>query len=172
MKIKNNRVVCLFAVTAALATGCAVAVRTPSVYVPPPEAVVTVGGPEVTIGVPDAYVWDGVEFVGEVGGRYMYLGPGGGWLVCDSVRLGRFHGWEQGHPDWRRTAIRNSGPNARGRAPVRPETRTSAESRGSTPDLNRKPSATKPESSELNSNKKPDKKADKKPNKKADKKPD
>jgi len=105
-------VVCLFAAVAALATGCAVEVGTPSVYVPPPTAVVEVG-------VPDAYVWDGVEFVGFVGGQYMYLGPGGGWLVCDSVRLNRFHGWERGHPDWRRTAIRNEGDHARGRGPAR-----------------------------------------------------
>jgi hypothetical protein len=112
MEIKNSRIVCLFAVTAALATGCTVSVAPPSVYVPPPQAVVTVG-------VPDAYVWDGAEFVGEVGGQYMYLGPGGGWLVCDPIMLGRFHGWERGHPDWRRSAVRNEGRNARGRAQAR-----------------------------------------------------
>src|SRR5580658_7722279 len=112
MKTKNSRVLCLMA--AALATGCAGEVAPPvaTVDVAPPAAVVTVG-------VPDYYVWDGFEFVGMVGGTYMYLGPGGNWLVCDSVRLGRFHGWERGHPDWRRTAIHNVGPNARGRAPVR-----------------------------------------------------
>jgi hypothetical protein len=104
----------LFAVTAGLVTGCTVSFTPATVYVPPPEAVVTVG-------VPDSYVWDGVEFVGFVGGQYMYLGPGGGWLVCDSFRLERFHGWERGHPDWRRTAVRNSGPNSRGRAPARKE---------------------------------------------------
>jgi hypothetical protein len=121
MEIKNSRVVCLSAFIAALATGCAVSVAPPAVYVPPPEAVVTVGGPEavVTVGVPDAYVWDGIEFVGVVGGSYMYLGPGETWVVCDSVRLERFHGWERGHPDWRRTAVRNVGPNARGIARAR-----------------------------------------------------
>jgi hypothetical protein len=123
MEIKNSKIVCLFAVTAALAAGCTVSVAPPVVYAPaPPEAVVTVG-------VPDAYVWDGVEFVGFVGGRYMYLGPGGGWLVCDNVRLERFHGWERGHPDWRRTAIRNEGPNARGRAPVRKQEKKEDERR-------------------------------------------
>src|SRR5271155_715464 len=111
MKMKNSRVVCSLAFIAAVAAGCTVSVAPPSVYVPPPEAVVTVG-------VPDSYTWDGVEFVGFVGGQYMYLGPGGGWLVCDSVRLDRFHGWERGHPDWRRNAIRNEGRNARGRAQV------------------------------------------------------
>jgi hypothetical protein len=112
MKIKNSSVVCLFATVAALAAGCAVEVAPPVAYVAPPQAVVEVG-------VPDSYVWDGVEFVGFVGGRYMYLGAGGGWLVCDSVRFDRFHAWEGGHPDWRRTAVRNAGPTARGRAPVR-----------------------------------------------------
>jgi hypothetical protein len=113
MKMINGRVVCLFPIIAALATGCAISFAPPVAYVaPPPEAVVTVG-------VPDSYVWDGVEFVGVVGGQYMYLGPGGGWLVCEPFMLDRFHGWERGHPDWRRTAVHNVGRNARGRAPVR-----------------------------------------------------
>jgi hypothetical protein len=116
MEIKNSRVVCLFSLIAAMAAGCTVGVAPPSVYVAP-------AAPVVEVGVPDSYVWDGVEFVGFVGGRYMYLGPGGGWLVCDSVRLGRFHGWERGHPDWRRNAVRNEGPNARGRAVRREEKR-------------------------------------------------
>jgi hypothetical protein len=114
MKAKNMRVLCLFAAVSALAGGCAVEVSPPRVDVAAPDAVVSVG-------VPDYYVWDGVEYVGMVGGTYMYLGPGGTWLVCDSVRLGRFHGWERGHPDWRRTAIHNMGRNARGRGPVRRE---------------------------------------------------
>ena len=116
MKIKNSRIVCLVGFTAALATGCAVSFQPATVYVPPPQAVVTVG-------LPDSYVWDGVEFVGLVGGQYMYLGTGGVWLDCDPVRLGRFHGWERGHPDWRRTAVRNAGSHARGRAAGRGEVR-------------------------------------------------
>jgi hypothetical protein len=112
--MKNTKIVCLFSSIAALATGCQVSFTPARVYVPPPEVVVTVG-------VPDSYVWDGVEFVGVVGGQYMYLGPGGGWLVCDSFRLERFHGWEQGHPEWRKTAVRNVGPNARGKPPARKE---------------------------------------------------
>ena len=115
MKMKNSRFVSLFVVTAAVATGCTVSFTPATVYVPPPPQAV------VTVGVPDAYVWDGVEFVGVVGGEYMYLGPGGAWLVCEPYRLERFHGWERGHPDWHRTAVRNVGPNARGRAAVRKE---------------------------------------------------
>jgi hypothetical protein len=114
MKMKNSRIVCLSAFVAALATGCQVSFTPPVVNVAPPEAVVTVG-------VPESYVWDGVEFVGVVGGQYMYLGPGGAWLVCEPFRLERFHGWERGHPDWRRTAVHNAGRNARGRGPARKE---------------------------------------------------
>ncbi len=114
--MKNIKIVGLFASVAVLATSCTVSFVPTRVYVPPPEVVVTVG-------VPDSYVWDGVEFVGVVGGQYMYLGPGGGWLVCDAFRLDRFHGWERGHPDWRRTAVRNAGSNARGRSPARKEER-------------------------------------------------
>jgi hypothetical protein len=115
MEMKNSRIVCLLTIIAALASGCTVTVAPPVVDVAPPEAVVTVG-------VPDSYTWDGVEYVGVMGGQYMYLGPGGAWLVCDPFRLERFHGWERGHPDWRNHAIRNAGRNARGR-PARREER-------------------------------------------------
>jgi hypothetical protein len=113
MKMKNGKVA-VFGLIAALATGCTVSVAPPVVDVAPPVA-------EVSVGVPDSYVWDGTEYVGFVGGQYMYLGPGGAWLVCEPWRLERFHGWERGHPDWRRAAIRNEGRNARGRAIRREE---------------------------------------------------
>jgi|SRR5580658_6687266 hypothetical protein len=117
MKMKHGKIICLLAITAALASGCTVGVSTPGVVVDVP------GPPVVEVGVPDSYVWDGYEYVGLVGGTYYYLGPGGGWLVCDDFRLGRFHGWERNHPDWHRHAIRNEGRNARGRAPARREER-------------------------------------------------
>ncbi|HEV7925932.1 MAG TPA: hypothetical protein VGR14_11280 [Verrucomicrobiae bacterium] len=115
MMLKNSRVVCLSVVISALAAGCTVTVGPPVVAVVPPGPAV------VEVGVPDAYVWDGFEFVGFVGGRYMYLGPGGGWLVCEPWRLDRFHGWERGHADWRNHAVRNEGRDARGRGPARRE---------------------------------------------------
>ncbi|HEY1716709.1 MAG TPA: hypothetical protein VGH42_00255 [Verrucomicrobiae bacterium] len=71
------------------------------VVVAPPPATVEVAA------VPDDYVWDGYEYVGVVGDQYYYLGPGNVWLVCDPVRLERFHGWEGSHRDWRVHAIRN-----------------------------------------------------------------
>jgi hypothetical protein len=83
---------------AALVPGCSISV-TPMAPAPPPAAVV--------VAAPEAYVWDGVEFVGEYNGRFMYLNGGGVWIECDEVRLARFHGWERGHPDWRRNAIHN-----------------------------------------------------------------
>jgi hypothetical protein len=81
----------------------------PVIIVQPPAPVVTVQvpAPTITVEVPDAYVWDGVEFVGIVGTGYFYLGAGGYWLPCDSVRLVRFHDWERSHADWRAHATIN-----------------------------------------------------------------
>jgi len=62
---------------------------------------------EASVMVPDNYVMVDGEYVGLVGDQYFYLGGGGVWLACDSVRLERFHGWERSHPDWREHAIRN-----------------------------------------------------------------
>jgi hypothetical protein len=72
-----------------------------------PTGVVATGPEPVAVVAPGAYVWDGVEYVGEYNGQYMYLSGGGVWVVCDEMRLARFHGWEGGHPEWRRTAIHN-----------------------------------------------------------------
>ncbi|HWF18442.1 MAG TPA: hypothetical protein VG754_04210, partial [Verrucomicrobiae bacterium] len=64
---------------------------------PPPIVVAPAPGPVVVEApmVPDAYVWDGFEYVGFVGNQCFYLGPGNIWLVCDPFRLDRFHGWER-----------------------------------------------------------------------------
>jgi hypothetical protein len=72
-----------------------------------PAPVVVAPAPVETVTVPDDYVWDGVEYVGVVGGAYFYLGPGNVWLACDPIRVERFHGWERGHPDWHNHAIHN-----------------------------------------------------------------
>lgn len=74
------------------------------------RAGVVVTAPAVTVEadvVPDDYVWDGYEYVGVVGDQYYYLGPGNIWVVCDPVRVERFHAWVGGHPDWHAHAIRN-----------------------------------------------------------------
>ena len=74
---------------------------------PPGPAVVTSEAPAAPPSVenesyiPDDYTWDGYEYVGLVGDQYYYLGPGNVWIICDPVRLGRFHGWEHDHQDWR-----------------------------------------------------------------------
>lgn len=108
----------------ALMSGCTiepgrVVVRGPEVVAAPPPAVVVAPpavvvapepppAPVVTVEVPDYYVWDGVEFVGYVGDGCFYLGPGNVWVVCDPIRIARFHDFERFHPDWRvRLAVRN-----------------------------------------------------------------
>jgi len=89
---------CLPIVVAGLVSGCTATVT-------PDGAVVASAAPVVVV-APDFYAWDGVEYVGEVNGTYMYLNPGGVWVACDPVRLERFHAWVGVHPDWRRSAIR------------------------------------------------------------------
>lgn len=79
----------------------------PVVIAPAPVVVAPPPAPVEVETVPDDYVWDGYEYVGVVGDQYYYLGPGDVWLICDPIRLERFHGWEGGHPDWRAHAIRN-----------------------------------------------------------------
>jgi hypothetical protein len=94
----------------ALVSGCVVEPARRVVVVPapspPPAPAVVVVAPGTVI-VPDDYVWDGYEYVGLVGDQYYYLGPGNFWIICDPVRLKRFHGWERLHSDWRSHAIRN-----------------------------------------------------------------
>lgn len=95
----------LMAATAGLmlGSGCVVEPNGRVAY----QATVVAPAPVVAAEVPDDYVWDGNEYVGVVGDQYYYLGPGNVWLVCDPIRLQRFHGWERGHADWRAHAIRN-----------------------------------------------------------------
>jgi hypothetical protein len=121
MKMKYSRI-CILSLAAGglvLMSGCAVDSNGRLVFVPPtiqvvnPQPVVFASPPVVVapqpavIAVPDSYVWDGVEYVGVVGDQYFYLGPDNVWVICDPVRLERFHGWERFHPDWRGQAIHN-----------------------------------------------------------------
>jgi hypothetical protein len=96
----------------ALVSGCVVqpngqvGVYLPTVAFAP--AVVVAPVVEVApVMVPEAYAWDGVEYVGLVGNQYFYLGAGNVWLAAGPDRLERFHGWERGHADWRNHATRN-----------------------------------------------------------------
>jgi hypothetical protein len=135
MKIMIKSKVWFCAVITALVSGCQVTVG-------PGPGPVVVTEPVVEV-VPETYVWDGVEYVGVYNGQYMYFGPTGVWVVCDPFVLERFHGWEGGHPDWRREAIRNDGEHRldrshRAGAPNRmaaPERKTAApEHRAATPE--------------------------------------
>jgi hypothetical protein len=69
--------------------------------VPPPSPPAVAVAP---VTAPEYYVWDGFEYVGWFNGAYVYWG-GGVWLPCTPLILGRFHGWERYHPDWRRGAV-------------------------------------------------------------------
>ncbi|MGA2245301.1 MAG: hypothetical protein ABSH48_09895 [Verrucomicrobiota bacterium] len=121
MNKKTVRMISLSTAAAGLAfvSGCAVdqnghlALVVPTVVVAPPVVVapapvVVAEAPVVEVAmVPETYVEVDGEFVGVVGDQYFYLGPGGLWLVCDSVRMEHFRSWERDHRDWREHAIRN-----------------------------------------------------------------
>ncbi|HEX9045558.1 MAG TPA: hypothetical protein VF988_00910 [Verrucomicrobiae bacterium] len=77
---------------------------------PPPTVVVQTPPPAPAPeqpGVPDAYVWDGHEYVGLVGDIYYYLGPDNVWVPADKEVLKHFRHWEKHHKDWREHAVRN-----------------------------------------------------------------
>ena len=95
-KHKLALLLCLSSLAApVLMTGCVVA---------PPYGEVSVDAV-----VPDYYCWDGYEYVGWVGDRYYYLGPGHVWVACDPVRVRRFNAWASVHPQWRARATVNVG---------------------------------------------------------------
>jgi hypothetical protein len=105
--IKTNYVSLIAA--AVLLSGCYVGIRPygPTVAVqplPPPVVVQTPAPMPVVSYAPEYYSWDGYEYVGLYGDQYVYWNAGA-WVVCDGVRLGRFHGWERYHPGWRTHAI-------------------------------------------------------------------
>jgi hypothetical protein len=111
----------------ALVSGCVVqpngqvGLYLPVIAVAPPVVVVAPAVAVEPVMVPEAYTWDGVEYVGLVGDQYFYLGAGDVWLLAGPDRLERFHGWEHGHPDWRNHATRNDRfrKDARGHAQPR-----------------------------------------------------
>jgi|SRR5665213_347792 len=112
MKTKRACILSIAAAGLVLVSGCVVQPNgqvafQPFVIAPAPVYVASAPVVEEPVMVPDSYVMVDGEYVGLVGDQYFYLGAGGVWLVCDSVRLERFHGWERGHPDWRGHAIRN-----------------------------------------------------------------
>ncbi len=66
-----------------------------------------VSAPPPMMQVPGSYVWDGRQFVGTVGNRYYYVGPGNVWMPMDQSRRSRFSVWENGHPNWQSHATPN-----------------------------------------------------------------
>lgn len=92
---------CLTALTV-IASGCYTAPPALAVSTPPPTPVPPPTG--YVVYEPEYYVWDGAEYVGVSGGQYVYW-TGGAWLAAPPVIIGRFHGWQRYHPEWRRHAI-------------------------------------------------------------------
>ena len=89
--------------------------------------------PVVVYNVPEYYVWDGFEYVGVCGGSYVYWQVNT-WVICDSVRVERFHRWEfDGHRDWREHAFRpdrrDPRPGFGARAPQHPDQQRQAPQR-------------------------------------------
>ncbi|HUA66087.1 MAG TPA: hypothetical protein VME24_09580 [Alphaproteobacteria bacterium] len=64
--------------------------------------------PAPAAAVPTGYVWDGSEYVGQVGGKYYYLGPHDTWVELDKTRQHRFEDWQKKNPDWRTREVRNT----------------------------------------------------------------
>ena len=72
---------------------------------PPPAPAIVAPAPAYAYAyAPDSYVWDGYEYVGVWGDQYVYWG-GSAWIICDPIRLERFHGWEHHNPGWHSRAI-------------------------------------------------------------------
>jgi len=96
--IKKNKIAIALGISgiAVMSTlsGCVVRPYGGAVVEAPPAEVTVVAE------VPDDYVWDGYENVGVIGDQYYYLGPGNVWIVCDPVRVARFHDYVRIHPDW------------------------------------------------------------------------
>src|ERR1700739_2962624 len=59
--------------------------------------------------VPAGYVWNGTQYVGQVGGKYYYVGPQNTWLVLDKTRERSLEEWQRSHPNWMGNT-RSTGP--------------------------------------------------------------
>ena len=55
--------------------------------------------------IPESYIWDGNEYVGWVGDRYVYYN-GNRWYACGPEQMARFHEYGRSHPDWRSRSYR------------------------------------------------------------------
>lgn len=105
MKIKYLTAIAAIGLTLSIVRPCAagqdVVVVTPSPHTSP------VSRPPAA-GVPAGYVWDGSEYVGQVGGKYYYLGPRNTWVALDTTRQHHFQDWQQKNPNWQSHEIRNT----------------------------------------------------------------
>lgn len=56
--------------------------------------------PQVAPAEPTTAVWDGWEYVGQVGGRVYYQGPNNTWLAMDQRHQQRFEEFRRNNPNW------------------------------------------------------------------------
>ena len=56
--------------------------------------------PQVAPAAPKTAVWDGWEYVGQVGGRVYYQGPNNTWLAMDKTHQQRFEEFRKNNPNW------------------------------------------------------------------------
>jgi hypothetical protein len=103
MKTKYIAAVATMGLTLAMGWSC---MAGPSLAAVTPMPVRVTTAPVVV--VPVGYVWDGSEYVGQVGGSYYYLGPHNTWVELDQTRQHRFEDWQKKNPDWRTREVKNT----------------------------------------------------------------
>lgn len=61
---------------------------------------------------PTGVIWDGSKYVGQMNGKYYYLGPNNTWLPMDNTRQQRFDQWQKnraaGNPGEQSSQIGNT----------------------------------------------------------------
>lgn len=64
----------------------------------PPCTAVVMSSPTTVVG-PASAVWDGSDYVGQMGGKYYYLGPNNTWIPLDRTRQQHFEQWLGNNPN-------------------------------------------------------------------------
>ena len=103
MKTKYMTAIAAMGLTLAAGLPC-IAGPTVAEVTPRPVLITTAPVAEV----PTVYVWDGSEYVGQVGANYYYLGPNKTWVKFDKPRQDRFDDWQKKNPGWRSHQIQNT----------------------------------------------------------------
>lgn len=105
MRIKYVTAIAAIGLTLAVVRPC-VADQNEVVVTPAPHTSPVSASPAAA--VPAGYVWDGSEYVGQVGGKYYYLGPRNTWVTLDTTRQHRFQDWQKKNPNCQSHETRNT----------------------------------------------------------------